>query len=37
MNGDSFGDYFMSTELINRMFSVLIYGWFNEVATPVLD
>ena len=30
--GDSFGDYFMGTGLVKRMFNVLIYGCFNEVA-----
>lgn len=30
--GDSFGDYFMGTGLVKRMFNVLFYGCFNEVA-----
>ena len=33
---DIFGDYFMSTELVNRIFNALIYGWLNEIAGPVL-
>ena len=38
LNGDILGDYFMSSEVINRMFNVLIfYGWFNESTAPVLD
>lgn len=34
MNGDTFGDYFLSTELLNIMFNVVIYVWFNGVAAP---
>ena len=36
-NGDNFVGYFMSTEIVNRMFNVLIYGWLNEVAASVSD
>ena len=34
MNGDTFGDHFLSTELLNIMFNVVIYVWFNGVAAP---
>ena len=37
MNGDTFGDYSMGSELFNRMLNVRIYGWLNEVAALVLN
>ena len=37
MNDDTFGDYFIGTGLVNRVFNVLIYWWFNEVTAFVLD